>query len=127
MTNPFEEISRISIPAIDIEKGIILSMRYNFLMALEEYRIKIYNGVNYPRTHIKARIQTLFETLKPLLKRRLPISEFNRISELIYKRDITEEQIVDLFNIINTELDQMYLTRLDTIQKNIFEQKEGEL
>jgi hypothetical protein len=72
--------------------------------------------------HFAADLFALYEELRPLLKRRLPAPEYATLSQKVLSQEY--DDLLAAFETINTILDDVKLTRIDT--KQVFDTTSGE-
>jgi hypothetical protein len=111
----FNNEATVGVPAVDIERITILQRRYDFLEALEDYKKKKSLGVNISLNIVRARLGSLFFEIQATLKRRLlkDTALYDDIKNKCLSTKTTEDNIQDIFFIINQELDNIKLTRVD--------------
>jgi hypothetical protein len=110
----FNNEATISTPALEVEKISILQRRYDFLEAYEDYKKKRLLNTPQPLSYATARLITLFLECRALLQRRLKKEEFIKLEKLIFTTPEREKDILEIFYIINTQLDEVQLTKIDT-------------
>lgn len=112
----FNNETTIGVPATDIVRILILQYRNDLMQAIETYNKQIFEGMEAPIGTVKARLTTLHTEIRPLLNRQLTPSA---LEELKGQMDSEEmDDIMEALSTINTVLDTIRLTRIDT-RKNI--------
>jgi len=109
----FNNESTIGTPATDVEKISILQRRYDLLEAYEHYRKGRMQGVNINLSVVRARLTSLFLEVQATLKRRFKKDEYEEIKSLVFADNLEEEDFKKALFIINEELDNLRLTRVD--------------
>ena len=109
----FNNEATVGTPAVDIERISILRRRYDFIEAWEDYKKQSYQGVSAGLNVVRARLFSLFLELQAMIKRRKS-NDYNKIVETIKNKSSTETDILDIFVLINEELDAIKLTKIDT-------------
>ena len=106
----FDNDNTIGTPAIDIVRVLVLEKRTNIIEVLESINKR--EGEDSFDNHVlKARIQSLYWELEGMLKRKKLDKE---ISLLIFTKESDYDNLVKAFSMINTHMDAIRLTRIDT-------------
>lgn len=109
----FNNETTVGIPAADVERISILQRRYDMIEALEDYKKKRLNGVGVTLSIVRARLFSLFVEIQALLKRRLSEIEYNNILNSCLN-DTKEDELIKTIFLLNEQLDEIKLTRIDT-------------
>lgn len=118
----FDNEKTVGTPALDVEKISILQRRYDLIEAYELYKKANFSHAAGHLSLVRARLVSLFMELQACLKRRMASGKateeskeaFNRIVRACFDKEVKEEEIREVFFIINEELDNIRLTRVDT-------------
>lgn len=110
----FNNAATVGIPATDVEKICVLQRRDNMIEAIESTNIKKQLNAN-PAIHImKARLYSLFLNLQPALKRNK--TKTYEVIEQLCRIPKDYNECMQGFTYLNTYLDEIKITRLDTIK-----------
>ena len=119
----FNNETTVGIPAADVERISILQRRYDLIEALEDYKKKRLRGSGVDLSIVRARLFSLFIEIQALLKRRLNEKDYNHI---LYSclNSTKEEDLVLVIFLLNEQLDEIKLTRIDT--SRVYDSKDVE-
>ncbi|GAJ07916.1 unnamed protein product [marine sediment metagenome] len=116
----FNNDSTVGVPATDVQRISILQRRYELIESLEDYKKKKFANTNCGMGLLRARLISLFVELQATLKRRWnnknDKDKYDKIKKACFE-STEEEKIIESIFIINEELDEMRLTRIDTQKK----------
>ncbi len=110
----FDNEVTVGIPAVDVEKISILQRRHDLLEAYEDYKKKRFSGAGVPLSFVRARLISLFLEVQAMLQRRMKPEVYNKFKEDCFTEKADENSILELVYIINGQLDEIKLTRVDT-------------
>jgi hypothetical protein len=108
----FNNEATISTPAVDIIRVLILQRRNDALDAIEYYNKKVKAGIDYGTDVMGARIFSYFLEIECCLKRQLENKSFEDL-----EKEVKSDKYNDLltaFRTMNTVLDKIKLTKIDT-------------
>jgi hypothetical protein len=112
-TYKYDLTTSVSTP-IEYYKILILQ-RYNDLVeAWESYFKNKHTGVEVSINIIHARTTSLYLALITYLKRKS--DKFDKTDSILFESEPTEKQLLNIFKLINEQLDIDRLTRFDTKQ-----------
>lgn len=111
----FNNETTIGKPPKELVSLIIIEKLYNYLEADEDYIKKRLSGAAWPLSTCRARLRTLFLMCYPMLKRRLPPEEFEKLRKICEdpRSPAEERDLLEAFQIISKILDTLGLTKLD--------------
>lgn len=110
----FDNEVTVGMPAVDVERILILERRYNLLEALEKFnRARLMNAEG-DISIVRARLCSMFLEIDALLERQMKEKEFKKLKDQVMGTESTEEQMLESIYTINKILDQVQLTRIDT-------------
>lgn len=113
----FNSDTTVSTPAADIQRIVVLERRYNVMEVIESYvKIKDSGADTGPELAlIRSRLLSFYLELRDLCKRQLSPEDFDTL-----KTQCTSSKYKDLLDgymTLNSMLDSIKLTRLDTKKK----------
>jgi len=112
----FNNESTIGTPAADVEKISILQRRYDLIEAYENYKKMRLQGAGSSLSITRARLISLFMEIQASLQRRLKKEDYEKLKGLVFAEKMEEEDFMQSFFLINKELDDIRLTRIDSQQ-----------
>lgn len=107
----FHNESTVGTPALDVVKILILQRRYDVFEALEIYNKDKLANQEVSNTLLKSRLFTWFVEIQASLKRRLSKKDYEDLYNKITSDD--EGAILEAIFIMNEELDNINLTKID--------------
>jgi len=115
----------VGTPAIDVVRILWLQRRSEVIDHLELYTKRDAQGVTGDLSGVRSKLFSLFLEVQPCLERRvlpeelkaLDCAEFNAL-RVKFRQAKTEEELLDLFYLINHQFDDLLLTRLDTKKRH---------
>lgn len=107
----FHNESTVGTPALDVVKILILQRRYDVFEALEIYNKDKLAGQEVSNTLLKSRLFTWFLEIQASLKRRLKQKEYDELYKKIQSDN--DEDVLEAIYIMNGELDNINLTKID--------------
>jgi len=111
----FNNEGTMTTPAGDVVKMCILERWYNLIEAFEAYDKNKSSGIQAEFHIMKSRLLSLFRVLTPALLRAGKKAEYEEI--ILLSQEGGYEDLLRAFNIMNTFLDDIRLTRIDTKPK----------
>lgn len=108
----FNNETTIGTPALDVVKILILQRRYDVFEALESYNKLKFKNAEGDLSILRSRLFSLFLEIQASIKRRLKEEEYTALFNKIQSE--SEEDLKEAIYIINTELDNINLTKIDT-------------
>lgn len=111
----FNNEATMATPATDVVKLCIIERWYNLIEALEAFDKQKGSGVFADFHIVKSRLLSLLRVLSPSLLRQGKKAEYEEVILLIESNQY--DDIIRGFAILNTFLDEINLTRIDTKPK----------
>jgi len=108
----FNNETTIGTPAVDIMRVLILQRRSDAIEAIEFYKKKQASGVIVDSSSIQSRLFSLFLEVEETLKRHLSEVDIKSLEDSLGSKNL--DTLIDCFRKINTILDAIKLTRIDT-------------
>lgn len=105
----------VGMAPLDLVKLGILEARENFILAYEQYSQTIEQGGEPGVSFLISRLKTWFFKMQAYLHRKFKDYDYLYVKEMIMdnpRLDINE--ILDLYYILNQEMDKMNLIKIDT-------------
>lgn len=109
----FNNEATVGTPAVDVERISILQRRYDLIEAIEHYRKMRLNGAAMGISVVSCRLFSLFLELQACLARHLTPKEYDKLLDVCLNSSKEEEILTAVYK-INSVLDQIKLTRIDT-------------
>lgn len=114
----FDNEITISKPAIDIERVSVLQRRQQFIDAYEIYQQDLASNIDRgSKGKVVARLISLFLQTEPMVKRNLDQKDYENMKKLVEKKSMSDKEIAETYEKINTVLDKIHLTKLDIHKK----------
>lgn len=110
----FDNETTVGMPAVDVERILILERRYNLFEALEKFNRSRMIGAEGDMSIVRARLFSMFLEIDAMLKRQMQDEDFTKLKRQIMSTDATEEEMLTSIQTINEILDKVQLTRIDT-------------
>lgn len=110
----FDNDTTVGMPAIDIQRVVILERRYNLFEALEKFNRARMIGAEGDLSIVRSRLFSLFIEIDALLNRHMPAMEFKELKSKVSASESTEEAMLEAIYKINELLDKVQLTKIDT-------------
>jgi len=108
----------VSIAPLNIIKVGIIEARENFILAYEKYAEDEEKGTQPGLYYMIGRLKTWFMKLQAGLKRRLEEYDYLYIKEMIMDNPKLQlNEILDIYYLLNEEMDAMGLIKIDTKEK----------
>jgi len=110
----FNNETTVGTPALDVVKIIILQRQFDLIEAWESYNKKNTETDADPNI-FQARLFSLFMQIEALLHRRFKKEEYEELYKLVRSHKVADSEKAYL--IINRELDNLNLTKIDIRRK----------
>lgn len=113
----FNNSETIGTPALDIVRVLVLERRFNVMEALEEYKKVKLLGVDELSKEIasvQSRLMSFYLEIQEATVRHLTEEEEKSVIEALDSKNFAE--LFEAFKILNTLLDKLTITKLDTRQ-----------
>ena len=112
----FNNETTITRPATDILKMTILQRRYETINALGWYAEKEESGhaQSLGTSKVRSSLLQLFYDCRSMLKNRMKADSFAAMEKNILENNVDSQTILELFELIDTELYSVGLTKFDT-------------
>lgn len=108
----------VGLAPLNIIKIGIIEARENFILAYEMYAQDEEKGMVPQLSYIVGRLKTWFMKLQAGLKRRLKEYDYLYLKEMIMDNPKLQlNEILDIYYLLNEEMDAMGLTKIDTKEK----------
>jgi hypothetical protein len=108
----------VGLAPLNIIKIGIIEARENFILAYETYAQDMERGIQPQLSYMIGRLKTWFMKLQAGLKRRLKDYDYLYLKEMIMDNpNLSLDEILDVYYILNEEMDAMGLTKIDTKEK----------
>lgn len=124
-TSNYTNLSTSVSTPIEYYKILILQRLNDLNEAWEFYSKQKHNGIASSLNVVHARSESLFNALSPYLERKLPPQDYKNLKKQLFEIEASEEQLRDIFYIINRQLDLDRITRMDT--KNTYDSSRVEI
>ena len=111
----FDSEATIATPAIDVKRILVLQARQFVIDSLEAYYKSEQGGVSTEANIISSRVRSLFLEIRSGIRRHLKPLDYEKLVTLVKGK--TAEDVEDAFDIMDTWLDTIGLTRIDVKQK----------
>ena len=116
----FNNDSTVGRPPKDIVALIIIEKLYNYLEADEMYAKQRLGGAGATISIPRARLRNLFLVAHSMMKRKLPPGSYDKLKSIcldLNNKAVKEEDLLDCFLLLHSELDSVGLIKLDTRQQ----------
>lgn len=110
----FDNETTVGMPAVDVERILILERRYNLFEALEKFNRARMIGAEGDMSIVRSRLFSMFLEIDALLARQMKETEFNKLKDQVIKTEASEQEMLEAVTTINKILDKVQLTRIDT-------------
>lgn len=107
----FDNQTTVATPAIDVKRILVLQDRQYLKEAIGAYKKSLYGGLVTETHVIRSRLYELFLEVRSGIRRHLKEDEFIELLFLVDSKDV--EDIERAFDIIDTWLDDIGLTKID--------------
>ena len=111
----FDSEATIATPAIDVKRILVLQARQFVIDSLEAYHKSKQGGIETDHNIICSRAYSLFLEIRSGIRRHLKPDDFKHLVTILKKN--TPEDVEEAFDIMDTWLDTIGLTRIDVKQK----------
>jgi len=115
----FNNEATVSTPPGDIVKVAVLEARAQVIEALESYHIMESSDTELHRKKdiLRGRILNLWYQIQAMVKRRIADEDYQKIAKVIYSQKLEFDKMRDLYEWMNTFVDDMGLTYIDSRAK----------
>ena len=110
----FNNETTIGTPAVDVVRILILQRRSDLIEAIERHNKISFQGSDTDGAVIRARLISLFIEVQAGLKRRLVAQDYEALKKRVYDPNADYDTIMECLEYINSYLDELRLTRIDT-------------
>ena len=108
----------VGIAPLNIIKIGIIESRENFILAYEKYAEQEESGLQPSLSYMIGRLKTWFMKLQAGLKRRMKDYDYIYLKEMIMDNPKLQlNEILDIYYILNEEMDAMGLIKIDTKER----------
>lgn len=111
----FDSEATIATPAVDVKRILVLQDRQFLKEAMEAYRKTDLSGVNTDTNIISSRLYSMFLEIRSGIRRHLSQKDYERLITLVDTNEF--KAISEAYDIMDTWLDEIGLTRIDVKQK----------
>jgi hypothetical protein len=111
----FNSETTVATPAVQVNGIVILEARKYYIDAYGAYYKQLYGGVDTSSHIVRSRLNELFLIVRAAIRRHITNKQFENLLILINSNDL--EDTDNAFDIIDTWLDNIGLTQIDTKKK----------
>ena len=109
----FNNETTTTIPALNVERILVLEKREYFINAVESHDVVAFKGASFPINVMRARLKSLFLQLQAFIKRRLGDKDYLILRDKVFNTKDYDELLL-IFESISELLDSIKLTTIDT-------------